>query len=114
MKDFKRLGLPLLIIIASAIIVRFVNLYVVADFADNLVTIIIVVSLFLFGTTLNIRKTSNAIMKKVIAIALLIVLMLMQMNIFTITFIKDFFDLFGIGSFFVNMIYIYCGYLFVD
>ncbi|MEG0314263.1 MAG: amino acid permease [Erysipelotrichaceae bacterium] len=114
MKDFKRLGYPLLIIVGSAIISKFLTLYIKASFINTLVTVVIVCALFLFGTSLNKSSRSNAVIKKVISLVLVIFLMLMQMNIFTLPYISSFLDMIGMHSFFINMLYIYCGYIFVD
>ena len=95
MDDLKRLGLP---------------------FITILVTFLIVTSLFLFGYLLN--KTRNrrnpGVFKKVIAILVMLLLMLMQMGYFTLPFMADAFDFFGVDAFYINMIYIFCGYLFAD
>ena len=61
------------------------------------------------------RKRRNpAVFKKVLAILVMVLLMLMQMGYFTLPFMKDAFDFFGVDGFYINMIYIFCGYLFAD
>ena len=116
MDDLKRLGLPFITILFSALLVKLINRFLVFSFTPTLVTFLIVTSLFLFGYLLN--KTRNrrnpGVFKKVIAILVMVLLMLMQMGYFTLPFMADAFDFFGVDAFYINMIYIFCGYLFAD
>lgn len=117
MDDFKRLGYPVAIIFLSAFIVKLMNMYVVMNnFMSTLLTIITVSALFLFGMSLNKsrKKRSNSVFKKVLAIILIVFILLMQLGLFTLPMVADILFFFGVNSFFINMIYIFCGYLFVD
>lgn len=112
----KRLGFPLAIIFLSAFIIKLIDRYLVFPYTSMLVTILIVTALFLFGTSLNKsrKKRNPSVFKKVIAILVVVLLLLMQLGYFTIPFISDTFNFFGVDAFFINMIYIFCGYLFAD
>lgn len=116
MQDTKRLSLPVIIILVSALLVKLINRFFQFSFTPTLITFLIVTALFLFGMVLNgNRKRRNpAVFKKVLAILVMVLLMLMQMGYFTLPFMKDAFDFFGVDAFFINMIYIFCGYLFAD
>lgn len=116
MDDIKRLGYPMLIIFLSAFIVKLINTYFISNFTSILLTIITVSALFLFGTSLNkSRKRRNpAVLKKVVAIILVLFLVLMQLGLFEIAIVSEVLFFFGVNSFFINMIYIFCGYMFVD
>lgn len=116
MDDLKRLGYPVLIIFLSALIVKLLDQYLVFPYTSMLITILVASALFLFGTSLNKsrKKRNQSAFKKVIAILIIVLLLLMQLEYFHIPYIDKVFDLFGIGAFFINMIYIYCGYLFAD
>ncbi len=116
MEDTKRLGLAFLVILISALIVKLINKFFVFSFTPTLLTFLIVISLFLFGMILNkSRKRRNpAVFKKVISILLVVLLMLMQMGYLTLPFMKNTFDFFGVDAFYINMIYIFCGFMFAD
>lgn len=116
MEDTKRLGFPLLIIILSAFFTKLIENYLHGDFVTTLMTILIVASLFFFGISLNKsrKKRSNAVFRKVIAIVIVILLLFMQLGYFTLPFMKNVFTFIGIDAFYINMLYIFCGYLFVD
>lgn len=116
MSDTKRLSLPILIILISALLVKLIDRFVTFSFTPTLITLLIVSALFLFGMVLNksSKRRNPAVFKKVVAILLVVLLMLMQMGYFTLPFLATTFDYFGVDSFFINMIYIYCGYLFAD
>ena len=92
MEDTKRLGIPLLLILFSALAVKLIHRFFTFSFTPTLITFLIVCSLFLFGMVLNkSRKRRNPAVFK-----------------------KDAFDFFGVDGFYINMIYIFCGYLFAD
>ena len=116
MEDLKRLGLPVFLIFISALLVKVINRFFVFSFTPTLITLIIVAALFCFGMLLNKsrKRRTPAVFKKVFAILVMVLLMLMQMGYFTIPYITEAFDFFGVDSFFINMIYIFCGYLFAD
>ena len=116
MGDAKRLGLPVVIIFISALLVKLINRFLQFSFTPTLITFLIVVALSLFGMVLNVNRNRRhpAVFKKVFAILVMVLLMLMQMGYFTLPMMKDAFDFFGVDAFFINMIYIFCGYLFAD
>lgn len=116
MDDIKRLGYPTLIILLSALITKLLDTYLRGEFTAMLIKIIVVAALFLFGVSLNnSRKRRNqGAFKKVIAILLLILLLFMQLDFFRFDFMSKFLLFFGVDSFFINMIYIFCGYVFAD
>ncbi len=116
MQDIKRLGFPLLIIVLSAFLSRLIETYLKGSFVHTLMVILIVTALFFFGVSLNKgrKKRSNAVFKKVIAILVVILMFLMQLGYFTLPVMENVFHLIGIDAFYINMLYIFCGYLFVD
>lgn len=116
MEDTKRLGLPVLIIFLSAFLVKVLNTFWASSITITISTILIVISLFTFGMVLNKsrKKRSPAVFKKVVAILVIILLTLMQLGYFSIPYVTKTFDFFGIDAFFINMIYIFCGYMFAD
>lgn len=116
MDDTKRLGVPVLIIFISALLVKLINRYISFSFTPTLLTFLIVAALFFFGMVLNkSRKRRNpAVFKKVFAVLFMVLLMLTQMGYIQLPFITNTFDFFGVDAFFINMIYIFCGYLFAD
>ncbi len=116
MQDIKRLGFPLLIIVLSAFLSRLIETYLKGSFVHTLMVILIVTALFFFGVSLNKgrKKRSNAVFKKVIAILVVILMFLMQLGYFTLPVMENVFHLIGIDEFYINMLYIFCGYLFVD
>lgn len=116
MDDVKRLGFPVLIICISAFLSKMIETYVQGDFVHTLMVIVIVSALFLFGLSLNKgrKKKSSAVFRKVIAIVIVVLLLFMQLGYFTLPFMKDIFTFIGIDAFYINMLYIFCGYLFVD
>lgn len=116
MDDVKRLGYPVLIIFLSAFIVKLVNTYFYSNFTSMLLTIITVSALFLFGTSLNKsrKRRNSSVLKKVLAIIIVLFLVLMQLGLFEIAIVSQILFFFGVNSFFINMIYIFCGFMFVD
>lgn len=116
MDDFKRLGYPVLIIFLSAFIVKLINIYFYSNFTSMLLTIVTVSALFLFGTSLNKsrKRRNSAVLKKVLAIIIVLFLVLMQLGLFEVAIISEVLFFFGVNSFFINMIYIFCGFMFVD
>lgn len=116
MDEIKRLGYPLLIIFLSALLVKLISLYITGNFVSLLLTLISVSALFLFGVSLNkSRKRRNqAVFKKVLAVVMAMFLLLMQLDVFVIPAVSRFLFFFGVNSFFINMIYIFCGYMFAD
>lgn len=114
MDDIKRLGTPLLIIILSAFLTKLVETWLNGSFIHTLLTLILVASLFMFGVSLNRKKRSNAVFRKVIAIVVVLLLLFMQLGYLDLGIINRWFTFLGIDTFYIHMLYIFCGYLFVD
>lgn len=116
MSDFRKLGVPFLVIFLSALLTKLISIYLMGSMSDTLVKIVVVIALCLFGATLNVsfRKKSKSVWKKVVAVLIVIFLLFMQLNLFTFSQVAEVFNIFGINSFYINMLYIFCGYMFVD
>lgn len=116
MDDLKRLGFPVLIIAISAFLTKLIQSYLTGSFVHTLLIIVTVSALFMFGISLNKsrKKSSNAVFRKVFAVVMVILLLFMQLGYFEIPYVSDAFSFLGIDVFYMNMIYIFCGYLFVD
>lgn len=116
MNDFRKLGVPFLLIFISALVTKLITTYVVSDVTPTLINIIIVIALCVFGATLNVSrgKRHGNVYKKLIAILIVIFLLFMQLNLFTFSSVSNIFGFFGVDAFYINMLYIFCGYLFVD
>lgn len=114
MDDVKRLGTPLLIIVLSAFLTKLVETWLKGGFVHTLLIIIMVASLFMFGVSLNRKKRSNAVFRKVVAIVIVLLLLFMQLGYLDLAIVNRWFVYLGMGSFYINMLYIFCGYLFVD
>lgn len=114
MDDIKRLGTPLLIIVLSAFLSKLADTWLKGSVAHTLLIIITVASLFMFGVSLNRKKRSNAVFRKVIAIVVVLLLLFMQLGYLDLANMSKWFTLLGIDTFYIHMLYIFCGYLFVD
>lgn len=116
MGDFRKLGVPFLVIFISALLFKILSLYVIQDLNSTLYKFIMVIALFVFGATLNVvrGKRSESVYKKLISVLVVLFLLFMQLNWFTFSSVTSLFAFFGIDAFYINMLYIYCGYLFVD
>lgn len=116
MEDVKRLGFPVAIICLAAFLTKIIESYLVGGFVHTLLVIFAVCALFLFGISLNKsrKKKSTAVFRKVLAIIIVILLLFMQLGYFEIPYISTAFQYIGIDTFYINMLYIFCGYLFVD
>lgn len=116
MSDFRKLGVPFLVIFLSALLTKLISIYLVGTISDTLFKIVVVIALCTFGATLNVsfRKKSKSVWKKVVAVLIIIFLLFMQLNLFTFSQVANVFEFFGIGSFYINMLYIFCGYMLVD
>ena len=116
MNDLKQLGIPFIIIFISALVTKFITTSMVGSISDTTLKIIVVITLCLFGATLNgaLRKRSRCVWKKVVAVLVVIFLLFMQLNLFTFTSVANVFNTLGINVLYINMLYIFCGYMFVD
>ena len=114
MSDVRRLGTPVLIIVLSAFLTKLIETYLRGSFVHTLLILVMVASLFMFGVSLNIKKRSNAVFRKVIAIVIVLLLLFMQLGILDLDIVNRWFAYLGMDAFYINMLYIFCGYLFVD
>lgn len=115
MKDFKYIGIPFLIILISALLCKLTATYITGNVADVLITFIRVTALFSFGISLNKTNRRNyRVWKVVFSVAVVIFLVLLELNMFALPILTDLIFFFGVSSFFINMLYILCGYMFVD
>ena len=108
MDDVKRLGFPVLVIVVSAVLTKLIETYLTGAFVSTLL-IIVTVSL-----NRNRKKKSNAIFRKVFAVVVVVLLLFTQLGYFRIPYVSDWMAYLGMGAFYINMLYIFCGYLFVD
>ena len=116
MSDFRKLGIPFIIIFISALVDKLCSTYASALFTSTTFKILIVIALCIFGASLNANKGrgGKSVAKKVIAILIVIFLLFMQLNLFTFSSVATVFNFFGIDAFYINMLYIFCGYMFME
>lgn len=116
MEDIKRLGLPVVIICSAAFLTKGIENYFTGEFVHTILSILTVAFLFIFGVTLNRnrKKKSSAVFRKVFAILIVLLLLFMQLGYFELPYVSNWFSFLGMKSFYINMLYIFCGYLFVD
>lgn len=116
MDEVKRLGFPVLVIALSAFLTKLIETYLFGEYVQTLLIIVSVSALFMFGVSLNRnrKKKSNAIFRKVFAVVVVILLLFTQLGYFRIPYVSDWMAFLGMGAFYINMLYIFCGYLFVD
>ena len=116
MDDVKRLGFPVLVIVVSAVLTKLIETYLTGAFVSTLLIIVTVSALFMFGVSLNRnrKKKSNAIFRKVFAVVVVVLLLFTQLGYFRIPYVSDWMAYLGMAAFYINMLYIFCGYLFVD
>lgn len=116
MSDFRKLGVPFLIIFLSALITKLISTYLAIFLTSALYKIMIVIALCTFGYFLNVsrRKRHDSVWKKVVAVLIVIFLLFMQLNLFTFSSVAALFNVFGIDAFYINMLYIFCGYMIAD
>lgn len=116
MKDMKRLGFPILIICVAAFLTKVIECYFLEDAVYQILSIMTVALLFMFGISLNKdrKKKNKSIIRKAVASLIVTLLMFMQLGNFELPYVSSWFVFLGIKSFYINMLYIFCGYLFVD
>lgn len=110
----KRYGIPLIVIIISSI-----SLYLFGNYAffagkETVTVILTALSLFIFGIYLNITKSrkSDSWIKKFIVFSVFILLIVMQLGLFSIKFISVFLNMIGANYLIYCMLYIYLGFIF--
>lgn len=115
MRDFKYIGYPLFIILISALLTKIVTMYTYGTLQSALVTIIKTCALFGFGMSLNKTHRRNyTVWKVVFSVVITLFLVLLEMGLFALPVLADIIFFFGASSFFINMMIILCGYMFVD
>ena len=115
MKDFRYIGYPLFILLISGFLYQLVATYISGVLGSTLLVLIRVCALFSFGLALNKTKRRNmSVWKIVLSVALTIFLVLYELGLFALPILSDVLSFFGVGGFVICMLYIYCGYIFVD
>lgn len=116
MSDFRKLGIPFLIIFISALVTKLSSIYLSGILTSTIFKILIVIALCVFGASLNVsrKKRNYSVWKKVVSILMVIFLLFMQLGLFSFSSVAHLFSIFGIDAFYINMLYIFCGYMFVD
>ena len=115
MKDFKYIGYPLFITLISALLYQLVATYISGSIGSTLLILIRVCALFSFGMALNKSKRRHmSVWKIVVSVVLTIFLLLYELEAFYLPGLSSFLAYFGVGGFFICMLYILCGYIFVD
>lgn len=115
MKDFRYIGYPLFIILISALLCKLIHTYVGGNLHDYLIIFIRITALFTFGMSLNkASRRSYTVWKVVFSVVVTLFLLLMELDLFYLPVLSDMIFFFGVSSFFINMMYILCGYMFVD
>lgn len=115
MGDLRKLGVPALVIVVCALIAFWAN--PASFFVTNFYLYLKIVALIIFGATLNVfskKSFSGSPYKKIVAVLLVVFMTLIQLNVITLQTSNVVFQLFNPDYFWNDMIYIYCGYLFVD
>lgn len=115
MKEFKYIGYPLFITLISALLYQLVATYISGSVGNTLLILIRVSALFAFGMALNkATRRHMSVWKIVFSVVLTIFLLLYELEAFYLPGLSSFLAYFGVGGFFICMLYILCGYIFVD
>lgn len=115
MKDFRYIGYPLFITLIGALLYQLVSTYISGNVQTTLLILIRVCALFMFGMALN--KTTRrhmSVWKIVLSVVITIFLLLYELGAFSLPILSTALAFFGVGGFFICMLYILCGYMFVD
>lgn len=115
MSDSRRLGFPVLVMVVSTLIVYLISKYISGAFVASLLTIILAITLFMFGITLNKNHRKNAsVYRKVIALVFTIILVFIQLDAISMPLIDQIRVFLQMSPILTTMLYIYFGYVFVD
>lgn len=115
MRDFRYIGYPLFIVLISALLYQLCATYLQGELQDILLILIRICALFTFGMALNkSTRRHMSVWKIVVAVVVTIFLALYELGAFYLPFLSTALAFFGVGGFFICMLYILCGYLFVD
>lgn len=115
MRDFKYILFPFLIILIGSFLNKLALTFTVGSLQTTLVILITVGTLFSFGMSLN-KSTRRAysVWKIVLSVVLTVFLVLFELGYFNLPILVDIIYFFGVNSIFIKMMYILCGYMFVD
>ena len=113
----KKYGNPLIVLLAGNFLIGIMKTYVQIPLIDEILAVCTSVMFFAFGYTLNtpsriIRKT--AWIRKLLAIALFIVLVVYSLGYIDIPVSSEILDMIGFGRIFIYMRYIYFGFAFAS
>ena len=116
MSDFRKLGIPFIIIFISALASKLCSMYLPMMVTSSMFKVLMVAALCIFGASLNAnkRRGGRSVVKKVVAILMIIFLLFMQLQLFTFASVANTFNFFGVDAFYINMLYIFCGYLLME
>ncbi len=114
MSDVRKLGVPFLIIILGAFMIKLVSTYI--DVSWQVIKVLETIVLCAFGASLNAtkRKGGNGVIYKVLAIVIVVILLLMELGVVSIPFVVSLFTTIGIYQTFVYLLYIFSGYIFME
>ena len=114
MKDFKYLGYSLFVVLVGSLLYSIVDRFIPGSIGNTLLILIRVGTLFTFGMSLNkTNRRHMSVWKIVLSVVLTIFLALYELGAFALPILSTVLSIFG-SSFFVYMLYVWCGYLFVD
>ena len=115
MKDLRYIGYPLFIILISALLCKLVDVYISGNVHDWLLIFIRITALFTFGMSLNkASRRRYTVWKVVFSVVITLFLLLLELGLFSLPILTDIIFFFAVPSSFINMMYILCGYMFVD
>ncbi len=113
----KKYGNPLIILIAGNFLLGIIKAYVRIPMIDEITAVLTSLMLFGFGYFLNtpsriIRKTTW--IRKLISLALFIVLVVYSLGYIDIPVSTDILNIIGFGRVFIYILYIYFGFAFAN
>lgn len=114
MRDSRRLGMPILVMLISTILFYLLQTYIHTNWMQMMITILSDVSLFVFGMMLNAKKRSHCVFRKVIALVLSIILLCIQIGAVSLPFVATLKDFLQINPYLLSMLFSYFGFLFMD
>ncbi|MEG0737072.1 MAG: amino acid permease [Longicatena sp.] len=114
MNDSRRLGMPILVMVVFTTLFYLINTYLHSEITNTILTIIFDISLFMFGVTLNGKKKSHSVYRKVLALVLTIILVFIQLGVVSMPFVATLQTFFSINPYLISMLFIYFGFLFMD
>ena len=113
---YRRYILPLLLLLALSLGLRWLGVILSGHLGNALLIILRAVLLFSFGMSLNIakRRRYESWLKKVIVSFVFIFFLVWDMGYVMIPELKQIFNWLGLYGYIVYLIYIYCGYIFFE